>query len=207
MDIKRNKRFFSENFSLKLTILAICGILLALICGFVWWYVWYSNFILIGAVVGLAMTVGAVSIRPKLSDITDQLDDARKQLNETAAEKLKYPSDFEEYNLSLFGFVDGTTVKTLKNGMRLTDRVQFTSLYIKRNHLWVLTECCSLTSEDRSSCEYLLPLAGMKISADPVALTLVVTGSEESLTIPFQAFDYSLEEYITKVERQIKKAV
>ncbi len=83
----------------------------------------------------------------------------------------------------------------------------FASLYLKRSQLYVRTEVCSLTEERSTSSEYCLPLAGMTLTADESARTVTITTTEEKLTLAIQSVNYLLEEYIAKVERQIKKAV
>lgn len=77
---------------------------------FVWWYIYYSNFVLLFALIGIAMVVGAISIRPKAKDIDDQIDTARKAFADGTAEKLKYPDDFEE-TASLYGALSKDLVK------------------------------------------------------------------------------------------------
>lgn len=211
MDYKRNKHFFDPGFSRKLTIIAICGIFLALVFFALWWYIWISSIVstlfTIGVIVGAGMTIGALSIRPKAKDVTEQIDSARKTFVDTTAEKLKYPDDFEENSLSVWGFREGTTAKTLKNGEKYTDCVEFASLYLRRSTLYARTEIVSLLKEDISTAEFALSLASMEIKADESTLTLLITSTDESLIIPIQAIDYSLEQFIEKVERQIRKAV
>lgn len=207
MDYKRNKRFFEAGYSRKLTILTICGALLAPLALFVWWYIYYSNFVLLFALIGAAMFIGSLSIRPKAKDIDDQIDTARKAFSDSTAEKLKFPDDFEENSHAVWGFTEGTVEKTLKNGEKYTDRVKFASLYPRRSTLYIRTESLSLIEEGSTVSEYSLPLAGMTIKADETTLCLLITTPEESLTLPVQSVDYPLEEFIEKVERQIKKAV
>lgn len=207
MDYKRNKRLFDDSFSRKLTVLAICGAVIAPISLIVWWYIWYSNIMVIAAIIGVGMVIGAVSMRPKVKDVNDQIDDAHKNFYDGTAEKLKYPNDFEEDSLSLWGFIEGNSQKILKSGEKLTDRVQFTLLYLKRSQLYVRSEICSLTEDATSVNEYNLSLAGMTVSVDAPSFTLTIVSKEETINLPIQAVDYQLEEYIAKIERQIKKSV
>lgn len=205
MDYKHNKRFFDPNFSKKLTVLAICGGVIALLCLFIWWYIYYSNLFVVAAVIGVGMLIGAVSMRPKAKDIADQIDDMSKQFHDASAEKLKFPSDFEESSLSIHGFVEGNSEKVLKSGQKLTDSVQFSTLYLKYSQLWIRTMTASLVEERNSEETYSLPLQGMEVAADEAAHTLTVKSSEGTLILAIEALDYTLEEFLTKLERQIKK--
>lgn len=211
MDIKRNKRFFDPTFSRKLIAVAVCGAALTLICLTVWWYIWISSLVstllTIGAIIGVGMIIGAISIRPKAKDISDQVENARTAFRDSTAEKLNFPNDFDEDSLLLWGFINGTAEKTLKGGEKYTDRVQFALLYLKRSQLYVRTEICSLTDESNVTNEYALPLSGMTLSVDESSRTLTIHTPDELLTIALYAVDYQLEEYIAKVERQIKKAI
>lgn len=211
MDFKRNKRFFSDSFGRKLTVITICGVLLAVLGLALWYFVWISslvsNLFTISAIIGVGMCIGAISIRPKVKDITDQIDDARLRFIDSTAEKLNFPNDFENDCHLVWGFLEGNAEKKLKSGEIFTDRLQFTALYMKRSQLYVRTECCSLIEDGSDVNEYALPFAETTISADASSLTLTITSPEVSLTIPLQAVDYQLEEYIAKVHRQIKKAV
>lgn len=206
MDYKRNKRLFNDRFNRKLTILAICGAVIAPLCLIIWWYFWYSSVMVILAIVGVGMVVGSVSMRPKAQDLIDQIEDLRKTFIDSTSEKLKFPSSFEDDSLSVWGFIEGTTSKTLKNGTTLTDSVQFSTFYLKRTHLYIRTDIISLTEERNSSNEDTLPLSDMTISVDEETLSIKVATPEKSLTLPIHAYDYTIEEYITKIERQIKKA-
>ncbi len=205
MDIKRNIRFFSEKFSRNLTVLAVCGALLAVLCGLTWWFFWSAIYIEVGIFIGIAMVIGAVTMRPKAKDLIDQVDTARKEFYDNTADKLKYPSDFEEDSLLVWGYISGKAEKMLKGGIRITDRVQFSLLYLKRNSLYIRTETCPLTEEGKTVDEHQLPLAGLKIEADQQTCLLTFTAQDQLLQLPIQAIDYPLEEFIAKIERQIKK--
>lgn len=211
MDYKRNKRFFDPGFERKLTAIALCGAFLTVLFLALWWYIWISSIVstlfTIGAFIGIGIVIGAVSIRPKVNDINEQIDIARQAFIDATAEKLKFPNDFEENSISVWGFTDGSIEKTLQNGHKYTDHVMFASLYLKRNQLYIRTEVCSLIEDDRTLNEYALSLAGMTLSADESTHTLTITANEETLTLAIQSIDYLLEEYITKVERQIKKII
>lgn len=207
MDYKRNKQFFETGYSRKLTILTVCGAVLAPLALFVWWYIYYSNFVLLFALIGAAMVIGAISIRPKAKDIDEQIDNARKAFADGTAEKLKYPDDFEENSLTLWGFIEGTVDKTLKSGEKYTDLVKFSSLYLRKSTLYLRTETLSLVEGGSTVTEDSLTLAGMTVKTDEAALCLHLTTTEESINLPVQSVDYPLEEFIEKVNRQIKKAV
>lgn len=207
MDYKRNKRFFEAGYSRKLTVLTICGAVLAPLALFVWWYIYYANFVLLFALIGAAMVIGAISIRPKAKDIDEQIDNARKAFADGTAEKLKYPDDFEENSLTLWGFIEGSVEKTLKNGEKYTDNVKFSSLYLRKSTLYLRTETLSLVEEGSTVTEDSLPLAGMTVKADEGSRRLLITTPELAINLPVQSVDYPLEEFIEKVERQIKKAV
>lgn len=210
MDYKRNKRFFDPGFTGKLKILAIIGALVTLIFMALWYFVWISSIVdalfTIGAIIGIGMIVGAISIRPKLKDITDQIENAGQVFTDDTAEKLKFPNDFGDNSHSVWGFCEGTVEKTLKNGDKLTDRVEFTTLYLRRSSLYVRTQVLSLTEESSTVTDYSLPLAGMTVKADETAHCLLITTLEDSLLVHIRALDYPLEEYIEKIERQIKKS-
>lgn len=206
MDYKHNNRFFDKNFSKKLILIAVCGGVIALLCLFIWWYIYYSNLFLLAAAIGIGMVIGAVSIRPKAKDITDQIEDTNKQFHDASAEKLKFPSDFEESSLSFHGFIEGKREKILKSGQKITDSVQFSTLYLKYSQLWIRTMTISLIEDNQLEeiCSY--PLQGMKIAADEATHTLTVQSTDGTLSLAFEAIDYSFEEFLVKVERQIKKS-
>lgn len=207
MDYKRNKHFFTPGYSRKLNVLTVCGGVLALLGLFVWWYIWYRIYIFLIALAGIATVIGALSIRPKAKDVADQIETARKAFTDTTAEKLKYPDDFEENSLAVWGFCEGTTEKILKNGETYTDRVAFALLYLKKSTLYVRTEVVSLLHEEASTADYSLPLSDMKISIDEASPALIIASTDESLILPVQAIDYSIEQFMEKLERQIKKCV
>lgn len=211
MDIKRNKRFFDPAFSKKLTLAAVLGIILALIFLALWWYIWISSIVsslfTIGAIAGVGITIGALSIRPKVKDVNEQIETAVQALKDATAEKLKFPNDLDENSLTVWGFIEGTTEKTLKNGEKYTDRIQITSLYLKRNHLYIRCEVCSLLEEVSVISECTLPLAGMTVSINESQNTLTITSTEETVAVAIRSVDYQHEEFITKLERQVKKSV
>ena len=166
MDYKRNKRFFDKQFAKKTNVFLTVGIIAAsaaallLIIG---WYTYSDLLWMISSYAGGPLLFAGVVIifvalgrNVKENDLIAQIDALVKEVSDTCAERLKYPSDLDEMSI-IFSGCDITednvsgAVK-LSNGGYLTEEVRVALVYIAKNKLWCYEKRACLT-EDRFSVD------------------------------------------------------
>lgn len=202
MDYKRNKNFFSKTYAKNLNILAICGAALILLMVVVWWFLWEYIPDLVSEilmVVGAAMIIASITMRPKMKDLTEQIEEHIPVFRQETADKLKLPSDFDDESLTLWGYQEGNFEKITKSGQKITDRVQYSTLYLKRSDLYIRTERLCLTADERSVMDYSLPLADLRLTVSEDETSLICQSTGETVVLPIQEKDYNLEQYLDKL--------
>lgn len=202
MDYKRNKNFFSKTYTRNLNILAICGAALILLMAVVWWFLWEyipdlvsEIFIILGA----AMIIASITMRPKMKDLTEQIEEHIPEFRQETADKLKLPSDFDDHSITLWGYLDGNFEKVTKSGQKLTNRVQYSTLYLKRSNLYIRTEKLCLTADEGSVLDYSLPLADLHLTVREDEKSLICESGKEKVVLPILEKDYNLEQYLELV--------
>ncbi|MGM9637712.1 MAG: hypothetical protein ACI3YK_06980 [Eubacteriales bacterium] len=202
MDYKQSKNFFSKTYLRNLMILAVCGAALILLMAVVWWFLWEYIPDLVSEilmVVGAAMIIASITMRPKEKYLMEQIEEQIPTFRQDTADKLKLPSDFDDESLTLWGFCEGNTQKVTKTGKILTDRIQISVLYLKKNDLYIRTERLCLTADERSVMDYSLPLAETRLTVSEDETSLICQSGEETVVLSIREKDYNLEQYLELV--------
>lgn len=202
MDYKRNQKFFSKTYPRNLIILAICGALLIILMSIVWWFLWeYVPDLVSEAliIVGAAMIIASITMRPKEKYLMEQIEEQIPTFRQDTADKLKLPSDFDDESLTFWGFRQGNTQKVTKTGKILTDRMQISVLYLKKNDLYIRTESLCLTADESSVEVYSLPLSDLRLTVSEDETTLTCQSGEDNVVLPIREKDFNLEQYMEKI--------
>lgn len=205
MDYKRNKRYFSPTFKRNMTILAVLGIVLAVLTFIFGWYFYLlPNFISEPLIaIFIAMGIGAFAIRPKSDYTQNQIDEQMTAFRAETADKLKLPADFEDNALPVWGYCPGTVEKATGSGVQ-TDRVCTSILYLRRSELYVRTRCFGLLAPEDSVEEYRLPYDGLKTSVADDGKNVSFTSGDQSVSLPILNRDFNLDQFLEKLDRRQK---
>ncbi|MBQ8383443.1 MAG: hypothetical protein IJX47_09595 [Clostridia bacterium] len=207
MDYKRNARYFSKTFARNMLILAVAGVILAAVGGFVWWNVYlgfWDIFVEIAAVVGVILAVSAISQRPSEKDLFEQIEEAKKRFRDEAMEAFGYPVSADDCTRTVWGFVPGSVEKITKDGKTVTDRVEFALIWMKKGELAVRRQTCGLLTEETEIAEFRLSLRTLSATLDREAGVLTLQTPDETLVLSVFEPDYQLEEFVDAITRKGK---
>lgn len=205
MDYKRNARYFSQTFARNMLILAIAGVIIAVAGGFVWWNIYlgfWDVLVEIAAIAGVILAVGAISQRPSEADLFQQIEEAKKRFREEAMESFGYPADAEHCTRLVWGFVPGNVGKAAKGGKKVTDRVEFALIWLKKGELAVRRQTCGLLAEETEVTDIRLSLKTLTTQLDREAGLLTLSTADDTLVLSVFEPDYQLEEFVDKLEHQ-----
>lgn len=203
MDYKRNKRYFSPTFKRNMTILAVLGIALAVVSFIVWWYILYYAVFEILMIVFIAIAIGAFAMRPKEDYTQSQIDGQLTQFRSDTAEKLRFPSDFDENSILVWGYCPGTVEKPVKSGIQ-TDRVCSSVVYLRQSGLYIRTRRFGLLAPEDSVEEYHLSYGGLTAAVADDGMSLTFSGGGQSVSLPIRDNDYNLDHFLEKLNRRQK---
>ena len=205
MDYKRNQNYFSPTYAKKMTMLAVIGITLAILGGLLWWYVYLGEVFYyifeFSAIGGVILTITAFSLRPSEQYLWEQIDQAERRFREEAMETFGYPSDAENCTRLVWGFLDGTAKKTAKDGKTLTDRVEFSMIWIKKGEIRVYQHAISLLEDSTAVSDRRLSKTTLTTTLNRDAHTLTLTDHEETVVLTVHSPDYRLDEFLGSMKR------
>ncbi|MBQ8287801.1 MAG: hypothetical protein IJX76_03420 [Clostridia bacterium] len=205
MDYKRNARYFSKTFARNMIILAVAGIILATVGGFIWWNIYLGIFdiiVEIAAVAGVILSASAISQRPSDKDLFEQIEDHKRRFREEALEAYGYPADVENCTRIIWGFVPGSVEKITKDGKTITDRVEFAFIWLKKGELAVYRQTVSLLTEEVQVTDLRLSRATLSTALDREVGMLTLHTPDETMVLSVFAPDYKLEEFLSEIVRQ-----
>lgn len=205
MDYKRNARYFSKTFARNMIVLAVVGVALAAVGGFVWWNIYLGAFDLvveIAAVAGVILAVSAISQRPSDKDLFEQIAEAQKRFREEALETYGYPANADDCTRIVWGFVPGSWEKITKDGKTVTDRVEFALIWLKKGELAVYRQVVSLLHEENEVSNIRLSRATLSTALNREAGTLTLETPDETMVLSVFEPDYPLEEFLDAVSHR-----
>lgn len=161
MDFSNNKRFFDPANAEKVKKIMIAAIpfvavavLFFLIAGRRMMFGIFGTIALGLLVIGGGLVFYALSKNIKESEITQYFHQARKDVRTACSDALGYPADLQTESILFMGAVTGDKLpegafpaKKLKDGRMLTQELQFTYLYVRKDGLYVFTRIFSLIED------------------------------------------------------------
>lgn len=205
MDYKRNTGYFSKSFAKNMLILAILGGTVAVVGGFVWWYIYYSIVIEILAIAGAITAIAALSQRPSDKSIFEQIETAQTKFHQVAMEALGDPADAQTNSCVVWGFVPGTAEKVNKDGKKITDRVEFSLIYLHKGEVRIYRQTVSLLTEESAITDTKLSLQSLTVTLQHDTHTLMLTTPDKSIHLSVYEPDYRLEEFVEAITYQQSK--
>ena len=206
MDYKRNQNYFSPTYAKKMTMLAVIGITLAILGGLLWWYVYLGEVFYyifeLSAIGGVILAIAAFSLRPSEQYLFDQIESAKGRFSDTAMEVFGYPADAENCTRVVWGFVSGTAEKTAKDGKKLTDRVEFSMIHLKKGEVRVYRQTISLLEDSTAVTDTRLAKSTLTATLDRDTHTLTLADTDETVVLAVHSPDYRLEEFLETIGRK-----
>lgn len=162
MDFGTNQKFFDIKHRKKVHLLNYIGLPLLLAGGvllvfssFGGFGLWYFTMVAWSMIlIGGPLWAISLSLRVKEADMTDLVDNAKRDFKEYCEEKLNYPGDLSQNSIILVGSRQESDApmsqlhpRRLKSGGLLYPTVTFAYLYIRRDRVTVLTRRISLVEE------------------------------------------------------------